>query len=231
MNGPYHGAVWPRMNQVYNPHPGDSITNTASAMVALAVETNDTVTASFNDITITATSATPPGDVVAAYWSESTRRREAYEASPEHAARLEAAKEAQRVKDSELAEALKSAPEAMTVSPAPDGDTWERCVSINTDPYSAGVIAFTALWGRLMEGQLAAGKTLAECARKMSRVADTEGITGFMYGCAVSFLAKFWVHGEELRRWHNIDTQIGKEGEKANASGGVLNPALLNIGA
>ncbi len=218
------------MTQTFDPCPGTTITDAASAMVALAVETGDTITASFNGITLTATSATTPGDVIAAYWSESTRRREAYEASPEYAARLEAAKEAQRVKEAELAEALKAAPEAMTVRPAPDGDTWERCVSINTDPYSAGTIAFTALWGRLMEGQLAAGKTVAECARKMSSVADTEGITGFMYGCAVSFLAKFWVHGEDLRRWHNLDTQIGKEGEAANASGGVLNPALLSIG-
>ncbi|MDA8315367.1 MAG: hypothetical protein M0010_09365 [Actinomycetota bacterium] len=46
-------------------------------------------------------------------------------------------------------------------------------------------------------------------------------------GAAVSVLASCWVHGEELRRWHNLDTQIGTEGEKANASGGVLNPALL----
>lgn len=50
-----------------------------------------------------------------------------------------------------------------------------------------------------------------------------------MYGCAVSALAKFWVHGEQLRIWHNLDIQIGNEGEKANESGGVLNPALLNI--
>jgi len=33
----------------------------------------------------------------------------------------------------------------------------------------------------------------------------------------------------ELRQWHNLKTQIKDEGEKANASGGVLNPALLTI--
>jgi hypothetical protein len=49
-------------------------------------------------------------------------------------------------------------------------------------------------------------------------------------GCAVSILSHFWKHGEELRRWHKIDTQIGDVGDKANESGGVLNPALLNIG-
>jgi len=53
---------------------------------------------------------------------------------------------------------------------------------------------------------------------------------GFMYGCAVSTLAKFWEFGEDLRRWSNLDMQIGHEGEKANADGGVLNPALISIG-
>jgi len=50
-----------------------------------------------------------------------------------------------------------------------------------------------------------------------------------MYGASVSVLAKCWEHGEQLRRWHNLKTQLGNEGEKANEKGGVLNPALLNI--
>jgi len=52
-----------------------------------------------------------------------------------------------------------------------------------------------------------------------------------MYGWAVSFLASFWKYGEELRRWHNLDTQLGDEGEQANKEkGATLNPALLSIG-
>ena len=35
---------------------------------------------------------------------------------------------------------------------------------------------------------------------------------------------------DRLRRWHNKATQIGTEGDKANETGGVLNPALLTIG-
>ena len=50
-----------------------------------------------------------------------------------------------------------------------------------------------------------------------------------MYGAAVSTLVAVWEHGEALRRWHNLKTQIGNEGERANASGGVLNPALLTV--
>ncbi len=74
------------------------------------------------------------------------------------------------------------------------------------------------------------GDTIASIARETSRTADTDGITGFMFGCTVSALSQFWVHGEELRRWHNLDTQIGDEGERANEEGKTLNPALLNIG-
>ena len=50
-----------------------------------------------------------------------------------------------------------------------------------------------------------------------------------MYGCAVSILFQVWEYGDELRRWHNLDIQIGDEGDKANKTGKVLNPALLNI--
>lgn len=50
-----------------------------------------------------------------------------------------------------------------------------------------------------------------------------------MIGMAVSMLVQCWEHGKQLRRWHNLETQIGDEGEKANALGGVLNPAVLNI--
>jgi len=39
-----------------------------------------------------------------------------------------------------------------------------------------------------------------------------------------------WAHGEALRLWHNLKYQLRDEGEKANETGGVLNPALLNLG-
>ena len=99
----------------------------------------------------------------------------------------------------------------------------------STDPYSEAVVLYGEAWADLMETRMAAGETLEQCAKDASHKSDTEGITGFMYGAAASALAKFWDHGEALRRWHNLDTQIGNEGEKANETGGVLNPALLSI--
>lgn len=110
-----------------------------------------------------------------------------------------------------------------------DTEAWLKWEENNKDPYGKAVIDYAKRWAELMEAKMQEGKTLEEIADDCSHQADTEGITGFMYGAAVSVLATSWEHGEELRRWHNLDTQIGDEGEKANESGGVLNPALLNI--
>ncbi len=105
----------------------------------------------------------------------------------------------------------------------------EYCEKNSTDPYSRGVVDYTEAWALLMETAITSGSPLEDIAGPTSHQADTDGITGFMYGCAVSALARYWEHGEQLRRWHNLKTQIGNEGEKANATGGTLNPALLNI--
>jgi hypothetical protein len=108
---------------------------------------------------------------------------------------------------------------------------YKRYVKINSGhPYSVAVVTYSERWADLMEKEIAAGNALEKIAAQTSHKADTEGITGFMYGCAVSALAKFWEHGEPLRRWHNLKTQIRDEGEKANNDGGVLNPAVLSVG-
>ena len=73
----------------------------------------------------------------------------------------------------------------------------------------------------MMEAEMAKGKKLTDIAEKTSNDADKEGITGFMYGCAVQALVAFWEHGEELRQWHN-----GKYGHYGD---GVVNPAILTF--
>jgi hypothetical protein len=100
----------------------------------------------------------------------------------------------------------------------------------NTDPYGGRVVSYGEDWANLMEQRMAKGEKIADMADQTSHESDTDGITGFMYGCAVQALSHFWEHGEALRLWHNLKTQIGNEGERANEYGGVLNPAILNIG-
>ena len=119
---------------------------------------------------------------------------------------------------------------AMKFKDADAESNWNTGLANNNDTYGRGVYIYASEWATRMEVELAAGKKLADIAQKCANDADDEGITGFMYGCAVSILANCGVHGEELRRWHNKDTQLGTEGDAANESGGVLNPALINIG-
>src|SRR5437867_1120933 len=124
----------------------------------------------------------------------------------------------------------------MKIKPGLEKEYAEYVKMNSGDDYSKGVVDYTERWVILLEeaiGQQTISNTIEHTirsrAKDASHEADTDGITGFMYGCAVQAIAKFWEHGEVLRRWHNLDTQIGTEGERANESGGVLNPALLNI--
>lgn len=117
-----------------------------------------------------------------------------------------------------------------------DPEKWNKFVEANKptddDPgYGWAVITYAERWANLIEAAMAKGETLEECADRTSHEANTEGITGYQYGCAVSVLALCWEHGEELRKWHNLKVQIRDEGERANREpSAVLNPALLVIG-
>jgi hypothetical protein len=113
-------------------------------------------------------------------------------------------------------------------------EEWNTVKERNSkDPYSACTVRYAEAWADLMEQRLPDTTTgsgeIGAIAKQASIDADTEGITGFMYGCAVGMLAQHWVHGEALRRWHNLSTQIRSEGARANETGGVLNPALMTI--
>lgn len=110
----------------------------------------------------------------------------------------------------------------MTIKKGKEED-YKVCVETNSkDEYSRAVINFLESWADLMEERILNGEKICDMAEQTSKDADTEGITGFMYGCAVSILAQVWEHGEELRRWHN--EQYGYNGE------GTVNPAILTIG-
>lgn len=59
-------------------------------------------------------------------------------------------------------------------------------------------------------------------AKQLSYEADKEGITGFMYGAAVSILSQCWEYGEFLRKWHNKEYEYDGDG--------VVNPAVITVG-
>ena len=102
-----------------------------------------------------------------------------------------------------------------------DIKVYEDWKANNTDPYGSAVFRYAERWANLMEEKITEGYKLEDIAESTSHQADIEGITGFMYGAAVSILSQCWQYGEELRKWHN--KQYNYEGD------GVANPAILVI--
>ena len=82
-----------------------------------------------------------------------------------------------------------------------------------------GIVRYAERWSQMMEQEIKDGASVAEAAERTNHSADTDGITGYMYGQAVRLLSNYWEHGEELRQWHN--QRLGYSGE------GVVNPAIL----
>lgn len=98
----------------------------------------------------------------------------------------------------------------------------------NKDFYGHACFEYAERWANLLEEKINVSPNEAENiiikhAKKLSYEANTESITGFMYGCAVSILSQCWEYGEYLRRWHN--NEYDYEGY------GVVNPAIINIKA
>ena len=71
------------------------------------------------------------------------------------------------------------------------------------DFYSAGILRYAERWAAMMEDRIEAGATVAEAAEATHHLADTENISGFMYGQAVNLLSGYWEHGDELRQWQD----------------------------
>lgn len=98
---------------------------------------------------------------------------------------------------------------------------WDLGLSKNTDSYGGCVYEYAEGWAKLMQVEMLGGKELEDIAEKTSYEMGFLGITGFMYGAAVSVLSHCWLYGERLRKWHN--KEYNHEGK------GVVNPAILSI--
>ena len=206
---------------------GTSISEACKEASEMARARNCLVTFNFNGIDLTVTPEADAGLIEEEYHREQSLADEKYMASPEYKRRQEEWAREAAEQQAKREAALVGAPAQMTLR---DPEAWKASVDRNSDPYGAAGHTYAERWARMMEAEMSRGKKLEDVAEECSHLADEEGITGFMYGCAVSILSAVWSHGEELRRWHNLKTQLRDEGEKANESGGVLNPAMLSIG-
>lgn len=201
------------------------VNDAAKAVVRLALADGCEARCEFNGTDIVATPGTTEADALAGWTAEMDRKRAEWEASDECKRLREKQEREARERRAAFEDAIRDAPALALRDPA----RWAEYVMANQDSYGGACVRYAETWGRIMQARIARGETIADCADAASHLADDEGITGFMYGCAVAMLAQAWEHGEELRRWHNLKTQVGNEGARANETGGVLNPALLSL--
>ncbi len=99
---------------------------------------------------------------------------------------------------------------------------WQKAIDSANTPYSRAIIVFAARWAKAMEAKIAAGASLEQIAEDSEKEADMEDIcqNRHTYCWAVSLLASCWIHGDQLREWHN--KQFGSYGTKASANSAVL---------
>lgn len=112
--------------------------------------------------------------------------------------------------------------------PITDEKTWQISVEKNTDPYGKAVVDVARKAMELLDerpGEIDCHKIICDADKAI----NAGGITGFMAGCVAQTIAACHSRGDEFRRKWNIDNQISDEGEKANDSGRILNPAVLVV--
>lgn len=239
---------WKNENGVLEPMAGSNIVATIAEAIVIAGEQDRPITFVFNGVTITVHSDSNP-ELIHRDWSRAmsgyinksvdpyptsvlTEKERASDARIH--AKNERKNKRRQARYQAKVETARKALEAKLAKASllefSDETAWKKFKEINQDFYGAGVVNYAERWARLMQLEICNGKSLEDVAEATSREADYDGITGYMYGCAVSALAHCWKYGEQLRRWHNLKTQLGDEGEQANESGGVLNPALLCVG-
>lgn len=148
------------------------------------------------------------------YEREAEERRKAWQ---------EEAKKAREAKEAEIAKLTEG--QELAIKPGLEEEYADYVEKNSEDDYSRACVTFGERWALLMQAKIEEGSSLEEVAEEMSRTADSEGITGFMYGCAVQALAHFWVHGDDLKVWHNAQYGVTDPDAK-----GTVNPAIINVG-
>lgn len=105
-------------------------------------------------------------------------------------------------------------------------EDFQKGLEMNKDPYGGAVYTYLQRWADMMEAEIEKSdntpeEVIIQNADRLSRKADVEGITGFMYAAAVGILSEAWEYGEILKNWHN---------EKYSYHGeGVVNPNIIEI--
>ncbi len=92
---------------------------------------------------------------------------------------------------------LKNGPKRMTLR---DETAWNLELERAKGTCLASTLAYADEWARIMERCLTNGYTIESCAEQTSHIVCNVG--GNEYHIAIRILIRTWIHGEELRDWH-----------------------------
>lgn len=228
-------------NYILDASLGNSIDKVAEKAKAIAKERDVIVEFMFNNVKCLVDKETFVDNLVRTYldshimgWKEIGPKYE-WEYSPDtqielytrklnRAKERKASMEKQKIEDDKKLSEVTQLTKGVTPNIIPGKEEEYRLYVENNskDGYSKCCVEYGEQWMKLMQVEIGKGREVKNIAEETQKPLGYIGITGFMYGCIVKALSHFWVHGEELRKWHN--KEYNHEGA------GVVNPAVLTIG-
>jgi len=213
---------------------GDRFETIAERAKSIAIEQHRVVEFNFNDILCIVSDKTDLKYLFRDYhnahlmgWKQVTGIKYSTDIKKELSRRKKVAKEASDKRQAEYDEKMETAKELFKLKTVgvkielSDKEAWKNYREKNKDPYGKCCVDYAESWAKLMQVEILGGKTVEDCAKETSHQLGFYGITGFMYGCAVSMLSHCWKYGEELHEWHNKG--YNHQGD------GVVNPAILTF--
>ena len=105
---------------------------------------------------------------------------------------------------------------------------WKQCEDSNKDGYGGACVDVAREVMHLLDerpGPFDPNDIISEADDALG----TGGITGFMAGCEAQMVAVYHSRGEEFRRAWNRKYQTPEQAEQSDASGGIVNPAILTL--
>ena len=169
---------------------------------------------SFDGVTLTVTKENANAEKIYGEWNAGMEanaekyrlEREAYMKTPEYRAERAKALKLQTRRETVEKEVL-AVDESSELEFKDDvaKAAWEHWVEVNSnDVYSLCLVTYACRWAKYMQHLMAKhSKAIYQIADNASHVTGVEGITRFMYECAVAVLSDCWKYGEQLRKWHD----------------------------
>ena len=176
---------------------GNSLYSLAKKMIEEAKKLNESVCFELNGVTVI---AHPKGSDVNSierrYDREFERQYKKRKESPEGKAL--ALKERAENKESLRIE-RKAIAQGIVPFKIRNRNLWAKVVEENKKDMMR-MLRFTSRWAQIMEMEIAENKKLSRIAKKASHKANSEGLSGSEFECALEILCGVWRHGKELRR-------------------------------